>query len=69
MDQTLPNSSPLFPRFMRLTVANVLSIIIVPLANLMSVIFLGHFSEVYNLTKSRTKIPRVICLINRWVNG
>jgi MATE family multidrug resistance protein len=34
---------------MRLTVANILSIIMVPLANLMSVIFLGHFSEVSSL--------------------
>lgn len=49
MDETLPNQSNLLLRFIRLAIANVLSIIMVPLANLMSVVFLGHLSEVQHL--------------------
>ena len=37
------------PRYFRLAIANVLSNIMVPLANLVSVIFLGHLEEIHHL--------------------
>ena len=37
------------PRFFRLAIANVLSNIMVPLASTLSMIFLGHLSEIHHL--------------------
>ncbi|HLO84523.1 MAG TPA: guanitoxin biosynthesis MATE family efflux transporter GntT [Nostocaceae cyanobacterium] len=49
LDQTIPNQDDLLPRFFRLAIANVLSNIMVPMANTMSVVFLGHLSEIHHL--------------------
>jgi MATE family multidrug resistance protein len=49
MSLTLPTQYDFVPRYFRLALANVLSNIMVPLANLVSVIFLGHLSEIHHL--------------------
>lgn len=46
MNLTLPNQYDFVPRYYRLAIANVLSNIMLPLANLVSVIFLGHLSQI-----------------------
>lgn len=50
MNPKLPNQYDFVPRYFRLAIANVLSIIMVPLASLVSVIFLGHLEEISPLT-------------------
>lgn len=45
-NSTLPNQLDFLPRFLRLSVANVLSNLVVPLAGLVSIAFLGHLSEI-----------------------
>ncbi len=49
IDQTLSTQNDLVPRFFQLALANVLSNIMVPLANTISVAFLGHLSEIDHL--------------------
>ncbi|WP_260446857.1 guanitoxin biosynthesis MATE family efflux transporter GntT [Nostoc sp. 2RC] len=49
MNQALPNEDDLVGRFFRLAIANVLSNIMVPMANTLSVAFLGHLSEIHHL--------------------
>ncbi|HEY9848989.1 MAG TPA: guanitoxin biosynthesis MATE family efflux transporter GntT [Leptolyngbyaceae cyanobacterium] len=49
MQQILSKQYDFVPRFFQLAAANVLSNIMVPLANLISVIFLGHLSEIRHL--------------------
>ena len=49
MSLTLPTQYDFVPRYFRLALANVLSNIMVPLANLVSVIFLGHLDEIHHL--------------------
>lgn len=49
MNLTLPNQYDFVPRYYRLAIANVLSNIMLPLANLVSVIFLGHLAEINHL--------------------
>ena len=49
MDETLASQYSLLPRFFRLAIANVLSNIMVPLASTLSMIFLGHLSEIHHL--------------------
>ena len=49
MNLALPRQYEFVPRFLRLAVANILSNIMVPLANLISVIFLGHLPEIEQL--------------------
>ncbi|MEH2214571.1 guanitoxin biosynthesis MATE family efflux transporter GntT [Nostoc sp.] len=46
MNLTFPSQYDFVPRYFRLAIANVLSNIMVPLANLISIIFLGHLSEI-----------------------
>ena len=49
MNLTLTNQYDFIPRYFRLALANVLSNIMIPLANLVSIIFLGHLSEIHLL--------------------
>ncbi|MGB3207400.1 MAG: guanitoxin biosynthesis MATE family efflux transporter GntT [Crinalium sp.] len=49
MNLTLPSQYDFVPRYFRLALANVLSNIMVPLANLISTIFLGHLKEINHL--------------------
>ncbi|KYC36324.1 MATE family efflux transporter [Scytonema hofmannii PCC 7110] len=49
IDQTLSSQDDLLPRFFQLALANVVSNIMVPLANTLSVAFLGHLSEIHHL--------------------
>lgn len=49
MNLTLPNRYDFLPRFYRLVVVNILSSIVVPLAGLISTVFLGHLPEIHNL--------------------
>jgi multidrug resistance protein, MATE family len=46
MNLVLPSQYNFIPRYFRLAVANVLSSIMVPLANIASVMFLGHLEEI-----------------------
>lgn len=46
MNLTFPSQYDFVPRYFRLAFANVLSNIMVPLANLISIIFLGHLEEI-----------------------
>lgn len=46
MNQKLPDRYSFIPRYFRLAIANVLSSIMIPLANIVSVIFLGHLEEI-----------------------
>ncbi|OBQ19030.1 guanitoxin biosynthesis MATE family efflux transporter GntT [Anabaena sp. AL93] len=46
MNQTLPAQYSFIPRYFRLALANVLSSIMIPLANIVSVIFLGHLEDI-----------------------
>lgn len=48
MNITLASKYNFIPRYFRLALANVLSSIMIPLANLVSVIFLGHLEEVHH---------------------
>ena len=48
MNLTFPNQYDFIPRYFRLALANVLSSIMIPLANLVSVIFLGHLEEIHH---------------------
>jgi multidrug resistance protein, MATE family len=48
MNITLPSQYNFIPRYFRLALANVLSNITIPLANLVSVIFLGHLEEIHH---------------------
>ncbi|MCV3214780.1 MATE family efflux transporter [Plectonema radiosum NIES-515] len=48
MNLTFPSQYDFVPRYFRLAVANVLSSIMVPLANLISIIFLGHLEEIHH---------------------
>ena len=48
MNLTFPSQYDFVPRYFRLALANVLSNIMVPLANLISIIFLGHLSEIHH---------------------
>ncbi len=50
MELTLPNQYDFVPRYFRLAIANVLSNIMVPLANLVSIIFLGHLEKIQHLS-------------------
>ena len=50
MNLELPSQYDFVPRFFRLALANVLSSIMTPSANLVSVIFLGHLKEIHHLT-------------------
>ncbi|MCV3216970.1 MATE family efflux transporter [Plectonema radiosum NIES-515] len=50
MNLTLPRQSEFLGRFFRITVANVLSTVIVPVAQLLGVAFLGHLPEIQHLT-------------------
>ncbi|MBR8837273.1 MAG: MATE family efflux transporter [Stigonema ocellatum SAG 48.90 = DSM 106950] len=50
MKLTLPNQYDFVPRYFRLALANVLSNIMVPLANLVSIIFLGHLEKIQHLS-------------------
>ncbi|MGH8002802.1 MAG: MATE family efflux transporter [Brasilonema sp.] len=47
--ETFASQYDLLVRFFRLAIANVLSNIMVPLASTLSVIFLGHLSEIHHL--------------------
>jgi MATE family multidrug resistance protein len=49
MKEMLNSQYEFVPRYFRLALANVLSNIMVPLANLVSVIFLGHLEEIHHL--------------------
>ncbi len=49
MKETFASEYDLLLRFFRLAIANVLSNIMVPLASTLSVIFLGHLSEIHHL--------------------
>jgi len=49
MNLTSPSQYDFLPPFYRLAIVNVLSNIIVPLAGLISVAFLGHLTEIYSL--------------------
>lgn len=49
MNRMLNSQYDFVPRYFRLALANVLSNIMVPLANLVSVIFLGHLEEIHHL--------------------
>lgn len=49
MNLTLTNQYDFIPRYFRLALANVLSNIMVPLANLVSIMFLGHLGEIHHL--------------------
>jgi MATE family multidrug resistance protein len=49
MNLTLPSQYDFVPRYFRLALANVLSNIMIPLANLSSAIFLGHLKEIHHL--------------------
>ncbi len=49
MNLTLTNQYDFIPRYFRLALANVLSNIMVPLANLVSIMFLGHLSQIHHL--------------------
>jgi MATE family multidrug resistance protein len=49
MNLTFPSQYDFIPRYFRLALANVLSNIMVPLANLVSIMFLGHLSEIHHL--------------------
>lgn len=49
MNVTFPSQYDFIPRYFRLALANVLSNIMVPLANLVSIIFLGHLEEIHHL--------------------
>ncbi len=49
MNLTHPNQYDFLPRFYRLAVINILSNIVVPLAGLLSVAFLGHLTEIRHL--------------------
>ncbi|NQE37770.1 guanitoxin biosynthesis MATE family efflux transporter GntT [Microcoleus asticus] len=49
MNLMLNSQYDFVPRYFRLAIANVLSNIMVPLANLVSVIFLGHLEEIHHL--------------------
>ncbi len=49
MNITLPKQYDFVPRFFQLGVANVLSNVMVPLANIISITFLGHLSEIHHL--------------------
>ncbi|MFB2977566.1 guanitoxin biosynthesis MATE family efflux transporter GntT [Microseira sp. BLCC-F43] len=49
IDQTLSSQNHLVPRFFQMALANVLSNIMVPLANTLNVAFLGHLSELDHL--------------------
>jgi len=48
MNLTFPSQYDFVPRYFRLALANVLSNIMIPLANLVSVIFLGHLEEIHH---------------------
>lgn len=48
MNLTFPSQYDFIPRYFRLALANVLSSIMVPLANLVSIIFLGHLEEIHH---------------------
>lgn len=50
MNPTLTNKYDFIPRYFQLALANVLSNIMIPVANLVSVIFLGHLEEINNFT-------------------
>ncbi|MDH6061919.1 MATE family efflux transporter, partial [Chrysosporum bergii ANA360D] len=49
MSLTFPSQYDFIPRYFRLAFTNVLSNIIVPLSNLVSIMFLGHLSEIHYL--------------------
>ena len=49
MSLTFPSQYDFIPRYFRLAFTNVLSNIMVPLANLVSIMFLGHLSEIHYL--------------------
>ena len=49
MNLTFPSQYDFIPRYFRLAFTNVLSNIMVPLANLVSIMFLGHLSEIHHL--------------------
>ena len=49
MNLTHPNQYDFLPRFYRLAIINILSNIVVPLAGLLSVAFLGHLTEIRHL--------------------
>lgn len=49
MNLMLNSQYDFVPRYFRLAIANVLSNIMVPLANLVSVMFLGHLEEIHHL--------------------
>lgn len=49
MNLTLTNQYDFIPRYLRLALANVLSNIMVPLANLVSIMFLGHLEQIHHL--------------------
>jgi multidrug resistance protein, MATE family len=48
MNPTFKNKYDFIPRYFQLALANVLSNIMIPVANLVSVIFLGHLEEINN---------------------
>lgn len=48
MNLTFPSQYDFIPRYFRLALANVLSSIMIPLANLVSAIFLGHLEEIHH---------------------
>jgi MATE family multidrug resistance protein len=50
MSLTLPKQYDFLGRFFRLTIVNAISSIMVPLANAINVIFLGHLSDIQYLT-------------------
>jgi MATE family multidrug resistance protein len=50
LNLTLPKQYEFLDRFFRLTIVNLLSSIMVPLANIINVIFLGHLAEIQYLT-------------------
>lgn len=49
MNLTFPSQYDFIPRYFRLALTNVLSNIMIPLANLVSIMFLGHLSEIHHL--------------------
>jgi MATE family multidrug resistance protein len=56
MNLTFPSQYNFVPRYFRLALANVLSNIMVPLANLVSIMFLGHLSEIHILSPKNKRV-------------
>ena len=65
MNLTLPSQYDFVPRYLRLSIANIFSNIMVPLAGLISVSFLGHLEEIHHLAgvALATNVINVVYLV------